>query len=221
MSYSQRLRGLAGFFVALATVVGTALPANAQTQPDRPVTIDFEVGDFDSDRGDWPITVVNVRGDLEPDEVFVVELRDGDGEVVWAGEGVFSPPITSVTVDSFVAVGDVDEAAIGQRLPEETTTTTAPPEPAVAGNVVTNPTTSLPPSSSTLPPTTTEATDPAAPPPTVEGDVTVTPEPDLPQQGSGLGGAGQLALSMVIAVVFVAILFRAPLPAATTQRWRP
>ena len=42
----------------------------------------------------------------------------------------------------------------------------------------------------------------------------------IPQQGSGLGGAGQLALSMVIAVVFVAILFRAPLPAATSVRWR-
>ncbi|HSP04275.1 MAG TPA: hypothetical protein VLR27_12270, partial [Acidimicrobiales bacterium] len=189
-------------------------------EEERPVKIDFEVGDFDSAEGDWPITVVNVSGDLEPDEVVVVELRDGDGEIVWAGEGVFSPPTTSVTVDSFVAVGDVDEAAIGQRMPEETTTTTAPPEPVVAGNVVTNPTTTPPPSSTTSPPTTTEAIEPPAPPPTVEGDVTATPEPELPQQGSGLGGAGQLALSMVIAVVFVAILFRAPLPAATTQRWR-
>lgn len=204
----------------IAVAIAWPSHAGAQTSEDRRITIDFEVGDFDSSEGDWPITVVNVSGDLEPDEVFVVELRDGDGDIVWAGEGVFSPPTTSVTVDSFVAVGDVDEAAIGQRLPEETTTTTAPPEPVVAGNVVTNPTTPPPPSSTTVPPTTIEAIEPPAPPPTVEGDVTTTSEPELPQQGSGLGGAGQLALSMVIAVVFVAILFRAPLPAATTQRWR-
>jgi hypothetical protein len=200
-------------------------PAHAQTVDERAVTIDFEVGDFDSSEGDWPITVVNVSGDLEPDEGFVVELRDGDGEIVWAGEGVFSPPTTSVTVDSFVAVGDVDEAAIGQRLPEEpaTITTNPPPEPVVAGNVVTNPTTpstAVPAAAPGAPaaPGTTEV--PAPPPPTVEGDVTAAPDAPLPQQGSGLGGAGQLALSMVIAVVFVAILFRTPLPSATTQRWR-
>jgi hypothetical protein len=206
--------------LALVAAVLTSGIEGASAQDERPVTIDFEVGDFDSSRGDWPITVVNISGDLEPDEVFVVELRDGDGGIIWAGEGVFSPPTTSVTVDSFVAVGGVDEAAIGQRMPEETTTTTAPPDPVVAGNVVTNPTTPPPPSSTTVPSTTTETSEPPAPPPTVEGDVTSTPDDPLPQQGSGLGGAGQLALSMVIAVVFVAILFRTPLPSATTQRWR-
>ena len=35
----------------------------------------------------------------------------------------------------------------------------------------------------------------------------------------GGGGAGQLALSMVMAVLLVAIVFRTPLPSATTQRW--
>lgn len=195
-----------------------ASPAGAQTaEADRPVTIDFDVGDFDSAQGDWPITVVNVSGDLEADEVFVVELRDGEGEIVWAGEGVFSPPTTSVTVDSFVAVGDVDEAAIGQRLPEEATTTTAVPEPEVAGDVVTNPPSRISTAPSTTPPSSPTPTEPTAP--TVEGDVTVAPDP-LPRQGSGLVGAGQLALSMVIAVIFVAILFRTPLPSATTQRWR-
>lgn len=210
-------------FALILAVITLLLAAPASAQEDRPVTIDFEVGDFDSSEGDWPITVVNVSGDLEVGEIFVVELRDGDGGVVWAGEGVYSPPTTSVPVDSFVAVGDIEEAAIGQRLPEETTTTTNPPpaEPVVAGDIVTNPTTTSAPAVTPVPPPPPpETTDPAAPPPTVEGDVTVTPEPDLPQQGSGLGGAGQLALSMVIAVVFVAILFRAPLPAATTQRWR-
>lgn len=33
------------------------------------------------------------------------------------------------------------------------------------------------------------------------------------------GGGGQLALSMVMAVLLVAIVFRTPLPSATTQRW--
>lgn len=207
-------RTLTALLLALCGLM--ASPAGAQVE--RNVTIDFEVGDFDSAEGDWPITVVNVSGDLDADDVFVVELRDGEGEIIWAGEGVFSPPTTSVTVDSFVAVGDVHEAAIGQRLPEEATTTTAVPEPEVAGDVVTNP----PPRTSTTPlrtpPSPPTPTEPPAP--TVEGDVTVAPDVQLPRQGSGLGGAGQLALSMVIAVIFVAILFRAPLPSATTQRWR-
>lgn len=207
------MRTLTALLLALCGLL--ASPAGAQVE--RNVTIDFEVGDFDPTEGDWPITVVNVSGDLDADEVFVVELRDGDGEIVWAGEGVFSPPTTSVTVDSFVAVGDVDEAAIGQRLPEEATTTTAVPEPEVAGDVVTNPPSRISTAPSTTPPSPPTPTEPTAP--TVEGDVTVAPDP-LPRQGSGLVGAGQLALSMVIAVIFVAILFRTPLPSATTQRWR-
>lgn len=207
------MRTLTALLLALCGLL--ASPAGAQVE--RNVTIDFEVGDFDPTEGDWPITVVNVSGDLDADEVFVVELRDGDGEIVWAGEGVFSPPTTSVTVDSFVAVGDVDEAAIGQRLPEEATTTTAVPEPEVAGDVVTNPPSRISTAPSTTPPSSPTPTEPTAP--TVEGDVTVAPDP-LPRQGSGLVGAGQLALSMVIAVIFVAILFRTPLPSATTQRWR-
>lgn len=202
---------------AMCLLVATGAPAGAQAAGDeRAVTIDFEVGDFDPDRADWPITVVNVSGELEPGEVFVVELRDGDGAVIWAGEGVFTPPITSVLVGSFVAVGDVEEAAIGQMLPEEITTTTTTTiqeaEPVVAGDVVTIPTTP-----STTAPEVPETTAPL-PPPEVEGDVVT--QPQVRQQGSGVGGAGQLALSMVIAVVFVAILFRAPLPAATTTRWR-
>lgn len=209
------MRSLILVLLTFASVSMATSPASAQEAIE--VTIDFEVGDFDSAEGDWPITVVNVSGDLDAEEVFVVELRDGDGGIVWAGEGVFSPPTTSVTVDSFVAVGDVEEAAIGQRLPEEATTTTDLAEPEVAGDVVTNPPSRISTAPSTAPPSPPTPTDP--PGPTVEGDVTVAPAP-LPRQGSGLGGAGQLALSMVIAVIFVAILFRTPLPSATTQRWR-
>jgi hypothetical protein len=43
--------------------------------------------------------------------------------------------------------------------------------------------------------------------------------PVLEWKGGGGGGGGQLALSMVLAVLLVAIIFRTPLPSATTQRW--
>jgi hypothetical protein len=187
-----------------------AAPVGAQTAEDRPVSIEFDVGDHDAARGDWPITVVRVSGDLDVGELFVVELRDGDGAVLWAGEAVYRPPTTSVAVDQFVAVGDVEEAAIGQRLPPTTLPAPDEPEapvpieePEVAREVV------------TMPDPPQEAVSPT---PRVRGDVVTRPEP-VPQ-GNGFGGAGQLALSMVIAVVFVAILFRTPLPSATTMRWR-
>lgn len=43
--------------------------------------------------------------------------------------------------------------------------------------------------------------------------------PTVDWSASGGGGAGQLALSMVMAVLLVAIVFRTPLPSATTRRW--
>jgi hypothetical protein len=192
--------------------------AAAQAPAERDVRIEFEVGDFDAARSDWPITEVLVSGDLDVGETFVVELRDGDGGIIWAGEDEYSPPQTIVAVDTFVAVGDVEEAAIGQRLPvepppeiEPAVDPVATQEPEVAAVVTTiAPDDPVP---VVVPP------DPA-PTPDVAADVVSRPDPPLPQQGSGLGGAGQLALSMAIAVVFVAILFRTPLPAATTMRWR-
>jgi hypothetical protein len=53
---------------------------------------------------------------------------------------------------------------------------------------------------------------------TVVGGVQIEP-PVLEWKGGGGGGGGQLALSMVMAVLLVAIIFRTPLPSATTQRW--
>jgi hypothetical protein len=52
----------------------------------------------------------------------------------------------------------------------------------------------------------------------VVGGVQIEP-PLLEWKGGGGGGGGQLALSMVMAVLLVAIVFRTPLPAATSQRW--
>jgi hypothetical protein len=218
---------------AMVFLAGADTASAQETSEDRSVSIEFDVGDHDAAQGDWPITVVRVSGDLDVGELFVVELRDSAGAVLWAGQAEYRSPTTSVTVDRFIAVGDVEEAAIGQRMP----TTTLPPEqpepvepgeasdmieesepddvddPDVAGDVVTIP----PPLSGDL---FDQAIAQASPTPGVRGDMVTQPNPDVVQQGSGLSGAGQLALSMVVAVVFVAILFRTPLPAATTQRWR-
>jgi hypothetical protein len=53
----------------------------------------------------------------------------------------------------------------------------------------------------------------------VAGDVVERRPPEVLSQGAGGGGGGTLALSMVLAVVLVAIVFRTPLPSATSQRW--
>lgn len=214
----------AAFVAVTLILLSWATPAAAQDA--RGVTISFEVGDFDSARGDWPITEVLVAGDLDAGQAFMVELRSGAGEVLWSGADVYAPPQVALAVDRFVAVGDVEEAGIAQQLP----VTTAPPalgpsvdpvlpdSPDVAAADTTNPPPGGP-DATVAPPIPAPLTEPA-PAPDVEGEIVTRPDPPLPQQGSGLGGAGQLALSMVVAVVFVAILFRTPLPAATTQRWR-
>jgi hypothetical protein len=45
-------------------------------------------------------------------------------------------------------------------------------------------------------------------------------EPPVVEWGAGGGAAGgDLALSMVLAVLLVAMVFRTPLPSASTQRW--
>jgi hypothetical protein len=53
---------------------------------------------------------------------------------------------------------------------------------------------------------------------TVVGGVQIEP-PAVDWKGGGGGGGGQLALSMVMTVLLVAIIFRTPLPSATSQRW--
>lgn len=50
-------------------------------------------------------------------------------------------------------------------------------------------------------------------------DVVQIEPPTVEWGASGGGGGGQLALSMVMAVLLVAIVFRTPLPSATSQRW--
>jgi hypothetical protein len=43
--------------------------------------------------------------------------------------------------------------------------------------------------------------------------------PEVTWSAAGGGGSGQLSLSMVLAIVVVAIVFRTPLPSASTERW--
>jgi len=255
------LRLLTHILAGIVLATFAAAPASAQTA--REVDIDFEVGDFDSARKDWPIVAVEVSGDLDGGQSFTVELRDGAGGVLWSGSASFQPPTTTIDVDDFVAVGDVEEAALVQRragggasptTTEPTPTTQPPPtttptdpvdptdppdppdptdppdvdpvdEPAVEGDVVTRPVRTPPDDPEVgdeddpIPEEAAAGGTPPGAPPSVGGDVVDRPD-QLPQQGNGAGGAGQLALSMVIAVVFVAILFRTPLPSATTVRWR-
>ncbi len=53
---------------------------------------------------------------------------------------------------------------------------------------------------------------------TVVAGVQIEP-PEVDWKGGPGGGGGQLTLSMVMTVLLVAIVFRTPLPSATTQRW--
>lgn len=158
---------------SMATVLlFLAAPAGAQEIGDgRQVEITFDVGDFDEDEGDWPITVVYVSGDMDVSEPFTVELLDDDGVTLWSATEEFTAPITTVTVVPFVAVGEVTDAAVSQAVAE------------------------------------------------VAGEVVERPPAEVLTQGAGGGGGGTLALSMVLAVVLVAIVFRTPLPSASSQRW--
>lgn len=55
-------------------------------------------------------------------------------------------------------------------------------------------------------------------PQVIVGGVQVV-RPEVTWSAAGGGGSGQLSLSMVLAIVVVAIVFRTPLPSASTQRW--
>ncbi len=182
-------------------------PAGAQTvEAERNVDITFEVGNFDGARGDWPITIVHVSGALDEGQPFTVELKGADGSVLWSDTATFTAPTTSFAVVPFVAVGEVVEAGIAQAQPK--------PQPVVEGAQ-----TERPPPSVTTPRTTTTPETPTTSPPEVAGEQTGQPPVVIDNQGAGGSGSGQLALSMVMSVVLVALLFRTPLPSATSQRW--
>lgn len=55
--------------------------------------------------------------------------------------------------------------------------------------------------------------------PIVEVGGAVIERPQVDWSASGGGGSGQLALSVILAILVVAIVFRTPLPSTSTQRW--
>lgn len=181
-----------------------ASPAGAQTDPERQVDVAYDIGDFDAEQEDWPITVVYVSGDLDDGELFTVFLGDDDAEL-WSSTQVFHAPITAVTVVPFVPVGAVTRTAVAQDLPVPAGSTgpeaaQVNPPPAVLDDVL------------------VDAPDPTPGPLDVPRQVS-GPIAEVLSQGSGGGGGGLLALSMVLSVILVAILFRTPLPSQATQRW--
>lgn len=155
--------------IAAQCVISIAPAAAQEGPPVGNVDISFDVGEFDSELGDWAIEVVEVSGDLTPGEAFTVEVR-GEGEVVlFTATQPYAGDVTRIEVPVPVAVGDVVDAGISQAQP-------------IVGGVV------------------------------IE-------RPEVDWSASGGGGSGQLALSMVMTVIIVAIVFRTPLPSASTQRW--
>ena len=144
--------------------------------------------------------------------------QDGDDELIGGVQinfdvGDFDSTVDDFTIDVVVVSGDLFDGeeftvqltgADGQVLWSATTTFTAPvtripvTTPVGVGDVA-------------------EAGVSQALVPEVQA---VQIEPPVVDYKAGGGGAGgQLALSMVLTLLLVAIMFRTPLPSATAQRW--
>jgi hypothetical protein len=195
--------------LAAGLVIGAALlapPASAQEAEDevRAVEISYEIGDFDGERGDWPIVAVEVRGQLDTEQAVTVELWGAD-ERLWMGTVSVTPPVTRLEVVPFVAVGDLVEVGIWQQLTPVESIEILPPDapepPAEPEDEVVE----------------EEAEELA--PTEVEGEQVERDGVEILGGASGGSGSGQLALSMILAIVVLAIVFRTPLPSASTQRW--
>ncbi|HUW03303.1 MAG TPA: hypothetical protein VMW08_13185 [Acidimicrobiales bacterium] len=200
---------LAPLFVVLA-----AGPAAAQEDENRgSVEVGYDIGPYDGSAGDWPIAVVEVRGDLEAGDDFTVELT-GDAGTIWTATVPYRSPVTRVEVDEFVGVGELTRVTISQAS-EIVTIIEIPDE-------IDEPTSQVE--------AETETTVADVPPPTaLPDDVDRGVDPPLRDPGNPppevLGGgsgrdSGQLALSVIVSLVVLVLVFRTPLPAASTQRWR-
>ena len=200
---------LAPLFVVLA-----AGPAAAQEEENRgSVEVGYDIGPYDGSAGDWPIAVVEVRGDLEAGDDFTVELT-GDAGTIWTATVPYRSPVTRVEVDEFVGVGELTRVTISQAS-EIVTIIEIPDE-------IDEPTSQVE--------AETETTVADVPPPTaLPDDVDRGVDPPLRDPGNPppevLGGgsgrdSGQLALSVIVSLVVLVLVFRTPLPAASTQRWR-
>lgn len=181
-----------------------AAPASAQEAPDPAVQISFDLGEHSPTLGDWTVAAVEVRGDLIVGEPVTVVLWGADDRELWAATTPFERPVTRFAVDVPVAVGSVLEAGAWQGLPT-----------AVAGVVIGGALDRAPVPSVEPDP---EVVDAPPAPPEVEGAQVVRPHVAWSAAGGGAGKA-QLALSMVLAIIVVAVLFRTPLPSTSSERW--
>lgn len=201
MSALRRCLGALGLgCVALAV----AAPASAQEAPDPAVQITFDLGEHSSTLGDWTVASVEVSGDLIVGEPVTVILWGADDRELWAGTKPFERPVTRFAVDVPVAVGAVLEAGAWQGLPT------------AVGGVVIGGALDRPPAQPVDPEP--EIADAPPAPPVVEGAQVVRPHVAWSAAGGGAGKA-QLALSMVLAIIIVAVLFRSPLPSTSSERW--
>jgi hypothetical protein len=191
-----------------ATALALVLPATASAQEPaddevRAAEISYEIGDFDGEQGDWPIVALEVRGTLDTEQSVTVELWGAD-ERLWMGTVSVTPPVTRLEVVPFVAVGDLVEVGIWQQLTPVESIEILPPE---APDPPAEPEDEVVEEDEELAPT------------EVEGEQVERDGVEILGGASGGSGSGQLALSMILAVVVLAIVFRTPLPSASTQRW--
>ena len=166
----SRVRVLVSLLGAVGALLSMAAPAAAQDEPAGTVDISFEIGPYDTELDDFPLSAVVVTGDLEEGKDVTIDVKGSGGRVLWSGTAPFRAPSTTIPVDDLVSVGDIASAGVGQAR-----------DPVVAGVVI--------------------------------------EPPEVFHAAGGATGSGQLALSMVVIIALFAILFRAPLPSATTQRW--
>ncbi len=123
-------------------------------------------------------------------------------------------PVTRVEVDEFVGVGELTGVTISQaseiitiiEIPDEIDEPTSQVEAETETTVA-----DVPPPTA-LPDDVDRGVDPPRPDPG-------NPPPEVLGGGSGRD-SGQLAVSVIVSLVVLVLVFRTPLPAASTQRWR-
>jgi hypothetical protein len=193
------LRRCVGALVLGLVALAVAGPASAQEEPNRTVQVSFDVGGYDEEVGDWVVDSVEVSGDLVAGAQVTVELRGPQGRVLWTGTQAVRGALTRIDVGSAVAVGDVVEAAVSHAVATEVQGAQVEVDGAAPDAV--------------------DAA-PAVPAEVEAAQVVRLPRGSETWSAAG-GGAGkaQLALSMVLAIIIVAVLFRSPLPAASGERW--
>jgi hypothetical protein len=204
---------------AALVVVGAALlvalgagNASAQTVDGADVSADFELGGYDSALGDWRVSAVLVTGpDLADGERFLIEIDDVNGDALWFTQVDWDGPSMRLPVDAPVAAGDVAMVVVGQEIPPASVLTVPPSSPSAVS-----------PEAGTVPPPPTSPPPSTAPSPSIAPAPPPSPPSPSPEvfSSSGGGAGSGLATSMVVILVMLALIFRAPLFGAFQPRVR-